>query len=91
MILVISIRASVAACSSGPASAREANFTFALDWLRYRRDAEAITRLYESTRDVDDPRLDPTPAEKRRGKRANYSTVCRRLVERAGDLGLLIE
>jgi hypothetical protein len=47
--------------------------------------------LYEYTRDVDDPRLEPTPAEKRRGKRADYTTVCRRLVERASALGLLIE
>lgn len=42
-----------------------------------------IGPLYESTRDVDDPRLAPTLSEKRRAKRARHVTVCRRLVERA--------
>lgn len=50
-----------------------------------------IGPIYEYTRDVDDPRIDPTPAEKRRGKRARYTTVCRRLVEEARSRGLLIE
>ncbi|MCC8962466.1 hypothetical protein H8A95_09105 [Bradyrhizobium sp. Pear76] len=50
-----------------------------------------IGPLYKTTRDIDDPRLAPTPSEKRRGKRTSYVTVCRRLVERASDFGLLIE
>ncbi len=50
-----------------------------------------IGPLYEYTRDVDDPRIDPTPAEKRRGKRAKYVTVCRRLVEEASRRGCIIE
>lgn len=50
-----------------------------------------IGPLYEYTRDVNDPRIDPTPAEKRRGKRAKYVTVCRRLVEEASRRGCIIE
>lgn len=50
-----------------------------------------IGPLHEYTRDVDDTRLERTPSERRRGKRADYVTVCRRLVERARDLGRLIE
>jgi hypothetical protein len=50
-----------------------------------------IGDLYEYTRDADDPRLQPTPLERRRGKRARYTTICRRLVERARELGKLIE
>jgi hypothetical protein len=50
-----------------------------------------IGALCEYTRDVDDPRLDRTPAEKRRGLRANYVTVCQRLVDEARKRGLLIE
>jgi hypothetical protein len=50
-----------------------------------------IGPLYEYTGDVNDPRLDPTPAEKRRGKRADNVTICGRLVERASELGKLIE
>ncbi|MEH2536490.1 MULTISPECIES: hypothetical protein [unclassified Bradyrhizobium] len=49
-----------------------------------------IGPLYESTSDVDDPRLVPTPAEKRRGRRADYVTVCRRQVERVREPGKLI-
>jgi hypothetical protein len=40
-------------------------------------------------RDADDPRLQPL--ERRRGKRARYTTICRRLIERARELGKLIE
>jgi hypothetical protein len=50
-----------------------------------------IGKLYEYTRDVDDPRLDRTPAEKRRGLRAKYVTVCRRLVDEARQRGLIID
>jgi hypothetical protein len=51
-----------------------------------------IGDICEYTRDTDDPRLPPTPSERRRGKRAApYVTVCRRLVARAGELGKLIE
>jgi hypothetical protein len=50
-----------------------------------------IGPLYETTRDVNDPRLDPTPSEKRRGKKSTYITVCRRLVEEARSRGTLIE
>lgn len=50
-----------------------------------------IGPLYEFTRDIDDARIDPTPSEKRRGRRARYTTVCRRLVEEARSRGLLIE
>jgi hypothetical protein len=50
-----------------------------------------IGPLYEYTRDVDDPRLDRTPAEKRRGLRAHYTTVCQRLVDEARQRGLIID
>jgi hypothetical protein len=51
-----------------------------------------IGPLNERTWDVNNPRLPPLPSERKRGKRADYVTVCRRLVvERAGELGLLIE
>jgi len=50
-----------------------------------------IGPLYEYTHDVDDPRLDRTPSEKKRGLKANYTTVCRRLVEEASQRGKLIE
>lgn len=50
-----------------------------------------IGPLYEWTRDIDDPRLERTPAEKRRGFRERYTTVCRRLVNQARERGLLIE
>lgn len=50
-----------------------------------------IGPLYEYTRDVDDPRLDRTPGEKRRGYRAKYITFCRRLVAEARRRGCIIE
>jgi hypothetical protein len=50
-----------------------------------------IGRLYEYTNNVDDPRVDRTPSEKRQGKRAYYTTVCRRLVNAARQRGLLVE
>lgn len=50
-----------------------------------------IGPLYEWTRDIDDPKLERTPAEKRRGFRERYTTVCRRLVNEARERGLLIE
>lgn len=49
-----------------------------------------IGTLYEYTNNVDDPRLDRTPSEKRAGKRARYTTVCRRLVNEARSRGALI-
>jgi hypothetical protein len=49
-----------------------------------------IGPINERTWDVNDPRL-PLRSERKRSKRAYSTTVCRRLVERAGELGLLIE
>jgi len=50
-----------------------------------------IGPLHEFTRDVNDPRLERTPAERRRGYRAQYTTVCQRLVNEARERGLLID
>lgn len=50
-----------------------------------------IGPLYEWTRDIDDPRLERTPAEKKRGFCERYTTVCRRMVNEARARGLLIE
>lgn len=50
-----------------------------------------IGPLYEYTRDIDDPRLERTPSEKKRGYHERYTTVCRRLVNQARERGLLID
>ena len=69
----------------------------AVNSLIHARPAEAeavevyIGPLYEWSRDVNDPRLERTPAERRRGYRARYTSVCRRLVNEARERGLLID
>lgn len=50
-----------------------------------------IGPLYETTRDVDDPRLERTPAEKRAGRVERYMTICRGLVNEARKRGMPIE
>jgi hypothetical protein len=50
-----------------------------------------IGPLHETTKNVDDIRLERTPSERAAGHRHYYTTICRRMVNEARRRGLLIE